>query len=53
MKEISIQAKDAVEKDEIKLYPSKFKNTYRYWMENVRDWCISRQCGGGIASSVV
>src|SRR5260221_12749475 len=47
MKEISIQAKDAVEKDEIKLYPSKFKNTYRYWMENVRDWCISRQLWWG------
>jgi valyl-tRNA synthetase len=47
MKEISARAKDAVERDEIKLYPSKFKNTYRYWMENVRDWCISRQLWWG------
>lgn len=47
MKEISICAKDAVEKDEIKLYPSKFKNTYRHWMGNVRDWCISRQLWWG------
>jgi len=47
MKEISVRAKDAVENDDIKLYPSKFKNTYRYWMENVRDWCISRQLWWG------
>jgi valyl-tRNA synthetase len=47
MKEISVRAKDAVENDEIKLYPSKFKNTYRHWMENVRDWCISRQLWWG------
>jgi valyl-tRNA synthetase len=47
MKEISVRAKDAVENDEIKLYPAKFKNTYRHWMENVRDWCISRQLWWG------
>lgn len=47
MKEISVRAKDAVENDEIKLHPSKFKNTYRHWMENVRDWCISRQLWWG------
>ena len=47
MKEISARAKEAVEKDEIKLYPSKFKNTYRHWMDNVRDWCISRQLWWG------
>ncbi|MBI1769268.1 MAG: valine--tRNA ligase [Bacteroidetes bacterium] len=47
MKEISVRAKDAVENDEIKLYPPKFKNTYRHWMENVRDWCISRQLWWG------
>ncbi len=47
MKEISVRAKDAVEKDEVKLYPAKFKNTYRHWMENVRDWCISRQLWWG------
>ena len=47
MKEISKQALDAVENDEITLHPAKFKNTYRYWMENVRDWCISRQLWWG------
>jgi len=47
MKEISVRAKDAVANDEIKLYPTKFKNTYSYWMDNVRDWCISRQLWWG------
>ena len=47
MKEISHTALKAVENDEIKLHPSKFKNTYRHWMENVRDWCISRQLWWG------
>jgi len=47
MKEISRKALEAVETDEIHLYPRKFKNTYRYWMENVRDWCISRQLWWG------
>lgn len=47
MKEISKRAYAAVEEDEIKLHPAKFKNTYRHWMENVRDWCISRQLWWG------
>ncbi len=47
MKEISRRAYRAVEDDEIKLHPAKFKNTYRHWMENVRDWCISRQLWWG------
>ena len=47
MKEISRKAYQAVEQDEIKLHPPKFKNTYRHWMENVRDWCISRQLWWG------
>jgi len=47
MKEISKRALEAVEKDEVKLHPDKFKNTYRHWMENVRDWCISRQLWWG------
>ncbi|MDI9356900.1 MAG: valine--tRNA ligase [Chitinophagaceae bacterium] len=47
MKQISQKAHQAVVQDEIKLYPSKFKNTYSYWMENVRDWCISRQLWWG------
>jgi valyl-tRNA synthetase len=47
MKEISREAYRAVEEDEIKLHPPKFKNTYRHWMDNVRDWCISRQLWWG------
>lgn len=47
MKELAKPALEAVETDEIKLYPPKFKNTYRHWMENVHDWCISRQLWWG------
>ncbi|MEO5892889.1 MAG: valine--tRNA ligase [Ferruginibacter sp.] len=47
MRDISNPALQAVVEDEIKFYPPKFKNTYRYWMENIRDWCISRQLWWG------
>ncbi|MFY0687557.1 MAG: valine--tRNA ligase [Cyclobacteriaceae bacterium] len=47
MKDISRKAHQAVVDDEVVLYPSKFKNTYNHWMENVRDWCISRQLWWG------
>jgi len=47
MKEISRSAYKAVEEEEIRLHPAKFKNTYRHWMENVRDWCVSRQLWWG------
>ncbi len=47
MKEISRKAHKAVMDDEIVLHPAKFKNTYNHWMENVRDWCISRQLWWG------
>lgn len=47
MKEISRKAHQSVMDDEILLFPSKFKNTYKHWMENVRDWCISRQLWWG------
>lgn len=43
MEELSKPALEAVMTDEVKLYPSRFKNTYRHWMENIRDWAISRQ----------
>lgn len=33
--------------DELKFYPPKYKNTYKYWMENIKDWCISRQLWWG------
>lgn len=47
MKKITTPALDHVMNDHIRLIPPKFKNTYRHWMENVRDWCISRQLWWG------
>ncbi|MCM8567941.1 valine--tRNA ligase [Gramella jeungdoensis] len=47
MKEMAKPALDAVLGDEINLVPEKFLNTYRHWMENVRDWNISRQLWWG------
>ena len=47
MKELAKPALDAVMNDDILLTPAKYKNTYRYWMENVKDWCISRQLWWG------
>ncbi|QCK14416.1 valine--tRNA ligase [Mangrovivirga cuniculi] len=47
MEEITKPALDNVMNDEIQLHPPKFKNMYRSWMENVRDWCVSRQLWWG------
>ncbi|MBF9252511.1 valine--tRNA ligase [Pontibacter sp. 172403-2] len=47
MDELARPALDAVMNDDIRLYPPKFKNMYRSWMENIRDWCISRQLWWG------
>ena len=47
MEELSEPALKAVMDDVIMLYPNKFKNTYRHWLENVKDWCISRQLWWG------
>ncbi len=47
MDEITKPALENVMNDTIQLIPPKFKNTYRHWMENVRDWCISRQLWWG------
>ncbi len=47
MEEMAKPALDNVMNDNIQLHPAKFKNTYRSWMENVRDWCISRQLWWG------
>ncbi|HET6543145.1 MAG TPA: valine--tRNA ligase [Chryseolinea sp.] len=47
MKQISQPALEHVMNDDIQLIPPKFKNTYSHWMENVRDWCISRQLWWG------
>jgi valyl-tRNA synthetase len=47
MDRLSKPALENVMNDTIKLIPPKFKNTYSHWMENVRDWCISRQLWWG------
>ena len=47
MNDISKPALDAVMNGEIRLHPAKFRNLYRHWMENVHDWCISRQLWWG------
>ncbi|MFV0521589.1 MAG: valine--tRNA ligase [Mangrovibacterium sp.] len=43
MSDMAKVALDAVMGDEVQFHPAKFKNVYRHWMENVKDWCISRQ----------
>lgn len=47
MEELAKPALNAVETDDIKFVPSKFKNIYRHWMTNIKDWCISRQLWWG------
>ncbi|MED9995171.1 MAG: valine--tRNA ligase [Paludibacteraceae bacterium] len=47
MEHLAQIALEPVMKDELKFYPSKYKNTYRHWMENIKDWCISRQLWWG------
>ncbi|MFZ4463341.1 MAG: valine--tRNA ligase, partial [Bacteroidales bacterium] len=47
MEELAKPALEVVENDTVKFHPPKFKNIYRHWMENVKDWCISRQLWWG------
>lgn len=47
MEDLARPALDAVLGGDIAIHPPKFKNVYRHWMENVRDWCISRQLWWG------
>ncbi len=47
MKELAQPALDNVMNGNIAFHPDKFKNTYRHWMENVKDWCVSRQLWWG------
>jgi valyl-tRNA synthetase len=47
MPELAAPALEGVMSDDVELYPAKFKNVYRHWMENIRDWCISRQLWWG------
>ncbi len=47
MKPLAEKALEAWKKGEIAFYPKKWENTYRHWLENIRDWCISRQLWWG------
>jgi valyl-tRNA synthetase len=47
MDKLAKPALENVMNDNIKFYPSKFKNSYKHWMENIKDWCISRQLWWG------
>ncbi len=47
MKHFADMSLEPVMNDEIKFYPSKYKNIYRHWLENIKDWCISRQLWWG------
>jgi valyl-tRNA synthetase len=47
MDSLAKPALEAVMNDTIRFYPAKFKNTYRHWMEHIKDWCISRQLWWG------
>ncbi|MEK0422704.1 MAG: hypothetical protein RLZ95_614 [Bacteroidota bacterium] len=47
MKQLAGPALEAVMSDEIQFHPAKFKNVYRHWMDNIKDWCISRQLWWG------
>ena len=47
MSDLAKPALDNVENDTVKFHPEKYKNTYRYWMENIKDWNISRQLWWG------
>ena len=47
MEALAAPALDAVIKDTVRFFPEKYKNMYRHWMENIRDWCISRQLWWG------
>ena len=47
MEHLAQIALEPVMNDDIRFYPAKFKNTYCHWMENIKDWCISRQLWWG------
>ncbi len=47
MEHLAHIALEPVMNDEIRFYPAKYKNTYRHWLENIKDWCISRQLWWG------
>lgn len=47
MEDLARPALNAVLEDDVSFYPAKFKNLYRHWMENIKDWCVSRQLWWG------
>ena len=47
MEHLAQIALDPVMNDDIQFYPAKYKNTYKHWLENIKDWCISRQLWWG------
>lgn len=47
MEDLAKPALEAVDKGEVNFFPEKFTNTYRHWMTNIKDWCISRQLWWG------
>jgi valyl-tRNA synthetase len=47
MKDLSAPALEIVLKEDVQFFPPKFRNIYRHWMENIKDWCISRQLWWG------
>ncbi|MFC2101876.1 valine--tRNA ligase [Bacteroidota bacterium] len=47
MKDLAKSALEVVENDTVSFHPAKYKNMYRHWMENLQDWCISRQLWWG------
>ena len=47
MNELAKPALEAVDNDTVKFHPAKYKNMYRHWMDNLQDWCISRQLWWG------
>ena len=47
MKPMAKMALEVVQNDEVKIYPERWIKTYNHWLENIKDWCISRQLWWG------
>lgn len=47
MNDMAAPALEAVEQEDVRFFPGKFKNLYRHWMSNIKDWCVSRQLWWG------
>lgn len=53
MKELAKPAIEAIAKDELKFVPRRFDKIYLHWLNNIRDWCISRQLWWGHRNSSI